>query len=614
MLGISRMKKSPYEWPRHCAPTKFFRQEETSIGAPKHSRVDVKTKTILIVDDRPANRQLLLGMLTNHGHRVLEAESGVKGLKMVRKEKPDLIIADILMPKMHGYEFVHKLRSDRKIAHTKVVFFAAGYIEEESRKLAKACGVHHVIVKPVKPEEVIQIVNKALARRTRASRSRSAHDLARKHLRVVTDKLAGKVCELEELNAKLQSKGAERERMVNESLLAHAEARHARDEAERANCAKDDFLAILSHELRTPLTPVLMCATALEQEESIEPELRAQLTMIRRNVQLEARLIDDLLDLTKIARGTLQLVGSGSIDVHSLLTHTREIVENDASQKSVQLDFELMASEHHVRGDATRLHQVFWNLVKNAIKFSMVGGRITVRTFNPLPGEFVLTVEDTGAGIARQTLPVIFRAFEQGESREARAGGGLGLGLAISKAIIEAHGGTIRAESAGPGLGAMFTIELAAVLPFPSAAVAEPEPRFRTAPPRLRLLVIEDHEPTMMVLVRLLRHYGHDVFTAENVERALAVAAAHSFDLVISDLGLPDGNGIDLMRQLAKEYGLRGIALSGYGMPEDRAKTKQAGFLAHLVKPINFDQLQSALQVFAPAADANATSEVLALR
>jgi signal transduction histidine kinase len=609
MLGISRMKKSSYEWPRHSQKTKLFRQEETSLGVPKHSRVDVKTKTILIVDDRPANRQLLLGMLTNLGHRVLEADSAMKGLKKVRKQKPDLIIADILMPKMHGYEFVRKLRRDRKIAHTPVVFFTAGYIEEESRKLARACGVHHVIVKPVNPEEVIQIVNQALAMRRRASRSVSARESARKHLRVVTDKLAGKVCELEELNIRLQTEGAERERMVNESLLAHAEARHARDEAERANCAKDDFLAILSHELRTPLTPVLMCATALEREESIEPELRAQLSMIRRNVQLEARLIDDLLDLTKIARGTLQLVGAGAIDVHSLLAHTREIVENDARQKSVQLDFDLRASERHVRGDATRLHQVFWNLVKNAIKFSIAGGRIAVRTFNPVPGEFVLTVEDSGTGITQQMLPVIFRAFVQGETREARATGGLGLGLAISKAIVEAHGGMIRAESAGPGLGAIFTIKLAAVLPFSTPALAEPESRSRTAPPRLRLLVIEDHEPTMMVLVRLLRGYGHNVFTAENVERALAVAATQSFDLVISDLGLPDGNGIDLMRKLAKEYGLRGIALSGYGMPEDRAKTKQAGFLAHLVKPINFDQLQSTLQVFAPAADANANLE-----
>src|ERR1700693_589111 len=217
MLGISRMKKSSYEWPRHSPQTKLFRQEETSLGAPKHSRVNVKTKTILILDDRPANRRLLLGMLTNHGHRVLEADSAVKGLKKVRKEKPDLIIADILVPKMHGYEFVRKLRRDRKIAHTPVVFFTAGYIEEESRKLAKACGVHHVIVKPVKPEEVIQIVSKALARRRRVKGSPSAHESARKHLRVVTDKLAGKVCELEELNGRLESERADRERMVKEA-------------------------------------------------------------------------------------------------------------------------------------------------------------------------------------------------------------------------------------------------------------------------------------------------------------------------------------------------------------------------------------------------------------
>jgi CheY-like chemotaxis protein len=197
----------------------------------------------------------------------------------------------------------------------------------------------------------------------------------------------------------------------------------------------------------------------------------------------------------------------------------------------------------------------------------------------------------------------------QGETREARATGGLGLGLAISKAIVEAHGGTIRAASAGPGLGAVFTIELATVIAFPTAQITESNPQSATHSQPLRLLVVEDHEPTMMVLVRLLRHHGHDVFTAENVERALAVAAAHSFDLVISDLGLPDGNGIDLMRQLAKKYGLRGIALTGYGMPEDLVKTRQVGFLAHLVKPINFDQLHNVLQQNAPTVESKATAE-----
>jgi CheY-like chemotaxis protein len=220
-------------------------------------------------------------------------------------------------------------------------------------------------------------------------------------------------------------------------------------------------------------------------------------------------------------------------------------------------------------------------------------------------------VEDTGEGITAKTLPVIFNAFEQGETREAQAPGGLGLGLAISHAIIELHGGIISAESAGPGLGSIFTVQLATVLPFSDAQAPETQKsrQFKSGVRRLRLLVIEDHEPTMEVLARLLRSHGHDVLTACTVNVALSLAAAHSFDLVISDLGLPDGSGLDLMPQLAKEYGLRGVALSGYGMPQDRVNTQQAGFLAHLVKPINFEQLHQVLQEIAPTVEPTAISE-----
>jgi signal transduction histidine kinase len=609
--AISRMKKSPGGRPRRIAPRKFSRQEKTSTGPPQNRPAQPRMKTILIVDDRSTDRQVLVALLARGGHRLLEAESGAEAIKIARQEKPDLVIVDVLMPKMDGYEFVRKLRLDRKIGHITVAFYTAHYIKEESRKLAKACGVRHIIVKPFEAEEVLEMVNEALAMRPRASGSLTAWEIARKHLRVVTEKLTDKVCELEELNIRLQAEVSERERMVSESLLAHAEARQAREEAERANCAKDNFLAKLSHELRTPLTPVLMCVTSLEQEKSIEPEFRAQLGMIRRNVELEARLIDDLLDLTGVAHAKLRLVRSGPVDVHSLLLHTDQIVGSDAREKSIHLQFDLTANEHHVGGDAARLQQVFWNLMKNAIKFTPRGGRVAVRTLNPVPGKFVLIVEDTGAGIEPQTLPVIFRAFEQGESRDPQSARGLGLGLAISKAIVELHGGTIQAESAGQGLGATFTMELAAVLPFPIVQAAEKEVQPQTDAHRLRLLVVEDHEPTTVVLARLLRRRGHEVLTAETVKRALLLASTHSFDLVISDLGLPDGNGIELMQQLAREYGLRGIALSGYGMPDDRAKTRRAGFLAHLVKPISFDQLQCILQGITPIVESKTTAEAL---
>ena len=386
------------------------------------------------------------------------------------------------------------------------------------------------------------------------------------------------------------------------SRSAQSEARDARENAEQANRAKDNFLANLSHELRTPLTPVLMCVADLEKEGAIPPEFRQQLTMMRRNIELEARLIDDLLDLTMVVHGKLQLVQSGPIDIHDLLMHTEQIVHTDAQAKSVHLQFDLKAAEYHVGGDSARLHQVFWNLFNNAIKFAPADGKVTVTTNNPGPGRIALSIHDTGIGIDAKTLPFVFQAFEQGEARKLQHSGGLGLGLSISKAIVDLHGGTIRAESAGAGLGATFTVELATILPFPVTQLTEPELSSLPGSNSLRLLLVEDHEPTLMILARLLRRRGHDVVTASTVASALSLASTQSFDLVITDIGLPDGNGIDLMRQLTKDYGLRGIALSGYGMAADRAKTQQAGFLAHLVKPINFDQLHHVLQGITPAA------------
>lgn len=369
----------------------------------------------------------------------------------------------------------------------------------------------------------------------------------------------------------------------------------AKNEAERANRAKDKFLAALSHELRTPLTPVLMSAAALEQEPGIEPELRRQFGMMRRNVELEARLIDDLLDLTRVAHGKLRLRVSGPVDVHSLLAHTEQIVRKDARSKTLALNLDLAAADHHVAGDASRMNQVFWNLLSNAVKFTPAGGKITLRTANPSPGRVSLTVTDNGIGIDRQTLPFVFRAFEQGEIRGLEPCSGLGLGLSIAKAIVELHGGTIRAESGGPGLGAAFTVELSTVLPFPEPQIHTPKP-VRLRGKSYRLLVVEDHEPTLAVLARLLRDQRHEVMTASTVKDALTLASENIFDFVISDLGLPDGNGIDLMAHLRADYGLRGIALTGYGMAEDLARTEQAGFLAHLVKPINFDQLHHVLE------------------
>lgn len=371
----------------------------------------------------------------------------------------------------------------------------------------------------------------------------------------------------------------------------HAEKslRRAMAEIERSSRAKDDFLAALSHELRTPLTPVLMIAAALESDTTLSSDLRGQLGMIRRNVELEARLIDDLLDLTRISHGKLQISPVVS-DIHLLLDHTNEIVRSDGLGKQVRIRFVLEAAQHHVMADPARLQQVFWNLIKNALKFTPTGGTITVSTRSDESGAIFVSVADTGIGIASDSLTRIFTAFEQIEATGSHHFGGLGLGLAISKAIVYAHGGEIYAESKGEGHGATFSVELKSVeppLPLPVKQNLQGEPDHT-----LRLLVVEDHQATLAVLSRLLTRRGHQVTTATNSRDALAAFALANFDAVITDLGLPDGSGLDLMREIQRQRPVPGIALSGYGMEEDFRQTKQAGFFAHLVKPVNLDQLR----------------------
>ena len=368
----------------------------------------------------------------------------------------------------------------------------------------------------------------------------------------------------------------------------------AQREAEAASRAKDDFLAALSHELRTPLTPVLLCATALRRDERLPADVRADLAMMERNIQLEGRLIDDLLDLTRITRGKLPL-RTEHCDVHALLGHSLEIVRDEAKGKGVTLALDLAARNCAVTGDPARLQQVFWNLLRNAVKFTPADGRIDIRSCESSVGDrFVLEICDTGFGFAPEQAERLFLPFEQ-ESRDGHHRfGGLGLGLAIARAIVNLHGGRICAASAGPGKGATFTVDLpfaegGATLASASEAGASNAP---VAPHMHTILLVEDDESTLAVMTKLLRKAGHTIVGAGGLSAALTAAGHTRFDLLICDLGLPDGSGLEVLRQLrARDPQLTAIALSGYGMEDDLARSRDAGFHLHLVKPIDFDQL-----------------------
>jgi signal transduction histidine kinase/CheY-like chemotaxis protein/HAMP domain-containing protein len=363
------------------------------------------------------------------------------------------------------------------------------------------------------------------------------------------------------------------------------------EEKARSNLAKDHFLAMLSHQLRTPLTPVLASALALESEPELPKGIQESLQMIRRNVELEARLIDDLLDLTRIDRGKVQLHFE-VVDAHTLLQNALEICQAEIDRKHLTRSLNLAADKVHLRADPARLQQIFWNLINNAVKFTPRNGQITISTSNDSRGQLRVEIADTGLGIEPEAMPKIFDAFEQGGRTQL---GGLGLGLAISKTLVEAHKGTITAQSAGRDTGSTFTLVFptcenaeAQIAPAASPALVERQP--------LRILLVEDHEDTNRSLTNLLRRRGYHVQSALNPQTALNLTGSEQFDVLISDLALPDGSGIELMRNLRTERPVLGIALTGFGMENDIRKSQEAGFKHHLVKPIDLNKLDRLLQ------------------
>jgi signal transduction histidine kinase/ActR/RegA family two-component response regulator len=404
--------------------------------------------------------------------------------------------------------------------------------------------------------------------------------------------------------------------MLERTQASVEKVAQARDQALAASRAKDEFLAALSHELRTPLNPVLMLASDAAGNTELAASVRDDFAKIAKHVAMEARLIDDLLDLTRITRGKLAL-DLRTCDVHTIIHDAFATVQPDVDAKKLAIATELEALKSVVHGDAVRLQQVFWNVLKNAVKFTPENGRIVVRTrLSDVGDRVIVTIQDTGLGMTPMEIDRAFEAFTQGEHGDKGGShrfGGLGLGLAITRKIIELHHGTISATSSGRDQGSTFAIELPLMMetrvkilekkaPAPGSDLSTgPRPSASRNPFRVRVLVVEDHAATRTTLAHLLTRRKFDVVTAANLEEARSAVRTQAFDLIVSDIGLPDGSGYTLMAEVrSAQPSTPGIALSGYGMEEDINRSQAAGFDAHLTKPIDIKRLDEVIARLLP--------------
>jgi PAS domain S-box-containing protein len=376
----------------------------------------------------------------------------------------------------------------------------------------------------------------------------------------------------------------ERDRLANEEAASRL-----------ASEAKDRFLAVLSHELRTPLTPIVLTLDRLEAAVPDDPVTRQALDTIRRNLAIETRLIDDLLDITRIERDRLNLADE-PVDLHAAVRDAVDMCAEELGSARLGLEVELGAWNPYVRGDGTRLRQVFWNLLRNAFRYTTAGGSVRIHTYDR-EGWVCTEVTDTGRGIAPEDLERVFEPFEQAGGRATSSG--LGLGLAICRGLVRAHGGKIRAASNGTERGTTFTVELPTC-----AAPSNRRADMRRAVPGthagLRILLVEDNDDTAEAMATLLRIHGYDVATAHTLDEARRGGTAR-FDVLLSDVQLPDGSGHELLRELAAQGPVSAIAMSGFGTERDVRRSLDAGFAKHLVKPVPIERVLEAIEELAGA-------------
>jgi signal transduction histidine kinase len=514
---------------------------------------------LLVVDDEESLRITTAAIFEKEGYVVDTASSGDEAIDLLGREDYDLVLTDLHMEGGDGLSVLNQIRRHAPLTISVVL---TGFASVESAIAALQEGAYDYLVKPCDIESMKHTIRRGVEHR----RLMLAEQKAR--------------ADLQQLNLDL-------ERRIEERT---AELKRLNGELADANRAKDVFLATLSHELRTPLTPVVGWIKLLRSGTLDEKSVAQALDAIERNAWLQSRLIDDLLDTSRIATGKLHYEPKPT-DLNATVKAAVDTVRASAAARNIELSMTLWPSSLIVLGEPVRLQQIAWNLVSNAIKFTDPGGRVNVIT--QLDGkQAVLTVVDTGVGIAPEFLPHVFDRFRQADGSTSRRHGGLGLGLAIADALAKMHGGGLEAKSDGVGSGATFSLRMNLA---PTGKVApETVDTKRHSFEGLEVLIVEDSPDTLLLLSTIFRREGAVVTTASSAAEALSVAVTNRPHLIISDIGMPDVDGFQLLEQLRLLPGLGevpAIAVSGYASEEDRERALAVGYLALVAKPIDVDLL-----------------------
>jgi signal transduction histidine kinase len=542
------------------------------------SSPSIPTK-ILVIDDTAVSRLSLTGMLKKAGHRILEASNGVEALAIARAEHPDMVISDVIMPVMDGYEFARRLRADATIARTPIIFHTAGYDHNEARSLAHSCGVFHILEKPAERGKLLHTVNEVLSESgLPAAETPLAENFDAKHRKLLTDKLSEKVAELEAALNDSRHKEIRLREMMEEAVKAEQALEETNKHLLRKNQEIQNFYHAVSHELKTPLTSAReFISIVLDRLAGpVNESQHEYLSIARESCDRLCVSIDDLIDATRLETGKLSLeIKPGSFA--ALAQQLVAILGPVAARKQITLSHQIQPDLPDFCFDENRLMQVLVNLVNNALKFTPENGRVTI-TAGTAPNDphyIQVAVQDTGCGLAPAERERIFERLYQVPNPEGGSEQGLGLGLYISRELIQSHSGKIWVESE-PGQGSTFYFVI-------------PQRQLKEA---IRVLVVDDDTRLRELMRRALERKGFEVTTAEDGAVALEHMKRDLPDVVVTDLEMPNTDGVETLKRIRENWGLLPvIILTGFPDTPNMRRAMEFSPLTLLPKPCPPEQL-----------------------